>query len=208
MTMVTLEPISLRERKQVATRRSIVDAAVRLFSEKGLDGPTIADIASAAGVGKGTIYNYFASKEEIPVAYIVGLEEEIQGRLTRFAEAGAPLERILAGLLRFHFRLKRPTYRFNRVFLSQLILQADDLGEHIARMQEAINPPLLALFGRLQERGLIHRSLDLRRAVLAFKQVHFGLSCLWAMEGPPFRGALRAVDEQMAMFARWLERRP
>ncbi len=46
-------------------RRSILQAAMRAFARKGVIGTKASDIASEAGVGKGTIYEYFRSKEEI-----------------------------------------------------------------------------------------------------------------------------------------------
>lgn len=208
MTTVTKQPTGLRQRKQAATRGAIIETAVRMFAERGVDGPTIAEIAAAADIGKGTIYNYFASKEEILVAYLVDHEAQVQRRIGRFAEADGPLDRLLDEFLRFQFKLKRPTYRFNRVFLSQLILRADELAPHIERMQTVLDPPLLSLFGRWQERGLVHPGHDLARVVLLFKEVHFGVSCLWAMEGPPFRDSLRTAAVQMGLLAAWLERGP
>lgn len=44
---------------------AIVEAALELFKEKGFAAVRIADIARQAGVGKGTVYEYFSSKEEL-----------------------------------------------------------------------------------------------------------------------------------------------
>src|SRR5687767_13513833 len=46
-------------------REQLLDAAARVFLAKGLAQATVADIAEAAGVGKGTIYLYFTSKTEL-----------------------------------------------------------------------------------------------------------------------------------------------
>lgn len=43
----------------------IVGAALRVFARKGFAKATINDIAAAAGIGKGTVYEYFSNKEEI-----------------------------------------------------------------------------------------------------------------------------------------------
>ena len=43
----------------------IIGAAIREFTKKGFARTTISDIAAAAGIGKGTVYEYFANKEEI-----------------------------------------------------------------------------------------------------------------------------------------------
>ena len=46
-------------------KNRIVKAAVTVFAQKGYASATIADIASGAEIGKGTIYEYFASKEDL-----------------------------------------------------------------------------------------------------------------------------------------------
>ena len=46
-------------------KHRIVEAAVRVFAQKGYASATVADIAVTAGIGKGTIYEYFASKEDL-----------------------------------------------------------------------------------------------------------------------------------------------
>lgn len=43
----------------------IVEAAAYVFSQKGYSGAVIADIASQANIGKGTVYEYFTSKEDL-----------------------------------------------------------------------------------------------------------------------------------------------
>ncbi|MCA1832765.1 MAG: TetR/AcrR family transcriptional regulator [Actinobacteria bacterium] len=49
-------------------RAEILDAATRVFCDKGVSGATVAEIAEAAGVAKGTVYLYFGSKEHLLVA--------------------------------------------------------------------------------------------------------------------------------------------
>jgi AcrR family transcriptional regulator len=45
--------------------RAILEAAARVFAERGLRGTRMADIATRAGIGKGTVYEYFRSKEDL-----------------------------------------------------------------------------------------------------------------------------------------------
>ncbi|HEX6128999.1 MAG TPA: helix-turn-helix domain-containing protein, partial [Candidatus Limnocylindria bacterium] len=54
-----------RELKKAATRTSLVDAAARLFTERGVDGTTMDDIARAAGTSRTSVFNYFGYKEMI-----------------------------------------------------------------------------------------------------------------------------------------------
>ncbi|MBP0019341.1 MAG: TetR/AcrR family transcriptional regulator [Cyanobacteria bacterium SBLK] len=54
-------------------RQDIVEASVQVFKCKGYQGTRIIDIAKEAGIGKGTVYEYFNSKDEI----ILGVFEEL-----------------------------------------------------------------------------------------------------------------------------------
>jgi aspartate/methionine/tyrosine aminotransferase len=59
---------SLRDRKKAATRRALIDAAERLFEERGFDAVTVAEIADAANVSVKTMFVYFRSKEDLVFA--------------------------------------------------------------------------------------------------------------------------------------------
>jgi AcrR family transcriptional regulator len=62
-TPVTEAPVSLRERKKLATRRLLRRAALDLVAARGLTNVTVEDIAEAADVSPRTFFNYFPSKE-------------------------------------------------------------------------------------------------------------------------------------------------
>jgi len=55
-----MAPVSKADR-----RRQILDAAVRVFAEKGFTQCRVSDIAEEAGVAYGLVYHYFASKDEV-----------------------------------------------------------------------------------------------------------------------------------------------
>lgn len=63
----------------------IIHAAIKIFSEKGMVKAKMADIAIVAGIGKGTIYEYFRSKEEIFAAgfqmFFQGMQDDIEAAL-------------------------------------------------------------------------------------------------------------------------------
>ncbi|WP_433802624.1 TetR family transcriptional regulator [Actinomycetospora sp. CA-084318] len=65
--MTTVE-LGRRERKKLATRAALSEAAVGLSLEHGLEHVTIEQIADAADVSMRTFFNYFSSKEEAVVA--------------------------------------------------------------------------------------------------------------------------------------------
>lgn len=57
----------------------IIQSAVRVFSQKGYASATVADIAARAGIGKGTIYEYFASKEDLFFAVFEWFKTRTEG---------------------------------------------------------------------------------------------------------------------------------
>ncbi|MQA94992.1 MAG: TetR family transcriptional regulator [Streptosporangiales bacterium] len=57
--------LGLRERKKRQTRQRIVAEAVELFAEHGFDKVPVAEIARRAEVSEATVFNYFATKEDI-----------------------------------------------------------------------------------------------------------------------------------------------
>jgi AcrR family transcriptional regulator len=67
----------LRERKKVATRLALHEAALRLVAERGADRVSVDDIAERAGVSPRTFFNYFTSKDDA----LVGLDPDHPARL-------------------------------------------------------------------------------------------------------------------------------
>jgi AcrR family transcriptional regulator len=67
-------------KKQVKDKRTaITEAALKLFTERGFQGTSTAQISKGAGVATGTLFNYFPTKEEL----INSLYFEVKGRLSR-----------------------------------------------------------------------------------------------------------------------------
>lgn len=59
------EPVDRRTRKRLATRQNISNIATRLFLERGFDQVTVDEIATAADVGRMTVFNHFPRKEDM-----------------------------------------------------------------------------------------------------------------------------------------------
>ncbi len=76
-------------------RKEIAFAALDLLAEQDFHSTTISQIAQAAGVGKGTIYEYFESKEDLIRFAIVSWVEEIEEKAGKILDATTPSEQRL-----------------------------------------------------------------------------------------------------------------
>lgn len=75
------------ERRKEKTRRKIMTIAVDLFREQGFEATAMEQIADEADIAKGTLYNYFPSKEAIITAYVQqALQERHSDRITHLRE--------------------------------------------------------------------------------------------------------------------------
>jgi AcrR family transcriptional regulator len=90
------------ESHRAAVRDAILDATVAVIAERGLRAVTMADIAARAGIGRATLYKYFADAEAILRAWH---EREIAGHLGELATIaegpGEPVDRLAAVLERY-----------------------------------------------------------------------------------------------------------
>jgi AcrR family transcriptional regulator len=82
------EQLSRRERKKLETRLRLMEAALELFQDSGYDTTTVAQIAEAANVAKGTFFNYFATKDAILPALVEWRLQQLEDAL--LPENGAP----------------------------------------------------------------------------------------------------------------------
>jgi AcrR family transcriptional regulator len=81
-------------------KSQILEASIKVFADKGWNKTKISDIAEAANIGKGTIYEYFQSKDELFAAsfrYFMALAESIVAE--RISPLDDPLERLWAYIL-------------------------------------------------------------------------------------------------------------
>jgi AcrR family transcriptional regulator len=75
--------MSLRERKKEQTRQAIAEAARRLFSERGFEDVTVAEVAREADVSVGTVFNYFPTKEDLFYSPMEAFEAELVAAVAR-----------------------------------------------------------------------------------------------------------------------------
>ncbi len=75
------EKIGRREQKKLLSRKAILDAAVQEFRQRGFRDTSIANIMNRAGLGVGTFYNYFETKEEVLMCLLGRLVDEVDRTL-------------------------------------------------------------------------------------------------------------------------------
>ena len=95
---------------QTDKRDSILETTLRLIVERGLESTPMSLIASEAGVGMGTIYHYFGSKEELVNALYRELKMRVHGAMLEAYEVDAPLRHRFFCIWRnlFQFYLANP----------------------------------------------------------------------------------------------------
>ncbi|GAA3155161.1 TetR/AcrR family transcriptional regulator [Planomonospora alba] len=86
----------LRERKKRETRQRISDIATGLFTARGFDDVTVAEIARAADVSVNTVFNYFATKEDL----LLDRAPEVEELLARVFRERRPGEGVLDAVRR------------------------------------------------------------------------------------------------------------
>jgi AcrR family transcriptional regulator len=85
------------------TKENILNAALKLFAEKGYHGTSINDIAKAANISKGLAYNYFESKKQIIEAIFKQLFDEAGKFITIMDSVKDPYEKLKL-VIEFSFR--------------------------------------------------------------------------------------------------------
>jgi AcrR family transcriptional regulator len=89
-------------------RQRILAAATAVFADRDFHRVLVSEVASRAGVGKGTVYLYFPTKDALHRAAIEGSLERVTAEVLAAAEAEAPvavvLERIVLSIMRFFWR--------------------------------------------------------------------------------------------------------
>src|SRR5438270_8734118 len=97
MTLPPLTPARRSSRRKDERPAEIVSAALALFAERGFGATKLDDVARAAGIAKGTIYLYFATKEDLFRAVV---RQELLPTLERFEAAAGGHDGPTGDLLR------------------------------------------------------------------------------------------------------------
>jgi AcrR family transcriptional regulator len=93
-----------------AVKDAILDATDRLLARYGYRKMTVEDIAVEAGIGKGSIYLHFSSKEEVVLSHIDRIVDRLRERLKEIAHSDATAAERLRLML-----LTRVLFRFDSI---------------------------------------------------------------------------------------------
>jgi AcrR family transcriptional regulator len=152
-------------RQLIEVRRAqILNAAARVFAEKGFSRATTREIAEAAGVSEGTIYNYFDSKEDLLIGIMAQVgESQWQGLLDLAGEHPLGLEELQkhaaprepsGGARDFFLRLLRFRQRWareNKPMLQAVLAEIPVNPEMRERYNEQLMAPFMSQFEQYME---------------------------------------------------------
>jgi AcrR family transcriptional regulator len=156
------------ERAAVDKRRTILDAAVRVFARQGFHTCRVSDIADEAGVAYGLVYHYFSSKEQILDTLFL---ERWDVMLLAIAEADAsqpaPHDKLHA-IAGFIIDSYRHDPELMKVIIVEVTRAANTFGRtHLAKIRDAYSQ-IAAIVARAQDEGVFRREITPEFAALAF----------------------------------------
>ena len=149
------------------SRQAIVAAAERLFLERGFGSVSMDELAEAAGVARRTLYNQFASKEEIFREMLLRVAGQLEDALPPGIETQGDVENVLGLVARMILELhKRPEYLG---FLRMVVADSRQfpwIAEEFAAVMEPQAERFVRYLAHLTTMGI----LDCRNPLLAAHQ--------------------------------------
>jgi AcrR family transcriptional regulator len=168
------------EAHRQAVRDATLDATAALVAEHGLSSVTMSQIATRTGIGRATLYKYFADIEAIMAAWH---ERQIVDHLAQLADvrdrAGSASQRLEAVLQAYALM----THRHDGSDLATLLHR----GEHVARAQQQLNNFIQDLLIEGSAAG------DLRDDVAPKELASYCLHALTAASSLPSEAAIQRL---------------
>jgi AcrR family transcriptional regulator len=173
-----------RQRRATETRIRLFRTAIQLFAERGFTNVTVENITEAADVGKGTFFNYFASKD-----HVLGVLAEIQ--LSKVSEAvkQAPLcnqsmQSLLHTLARRLVEEPGKSPELARAVITSFL--SSDIVRKLLKEQISVGRAQVAKCIRIgQKNGEINPKLKSETVAIQFQQAVMGSILLWSLHGKP-----------------------
>lgn len=185
-----------------ATRRKILDCAQEQFRTAGFEQTTTRDIARAAGIATGTLFNYFPTKEAIVTALIADSQQ-------RLAVVDAAEYQTLEEALFAHVAATLRLWKPYRKYLTPVLETAlSPLAESSSSSTEqSLRTEHLATVFELSRRFKLEAALTPVTLQL-YWTLYLGVLAFWTRDSSPKQeDTLALLDESLAMFVSWLSNR-
>ena len=155
---------AVRQTLEALRKDQILDAAARVFAEKGFRAARMQEVADGAGVANGTIYNYFSSKDELLMALLGRLNEteERPAQFERMREATDP-RRALFELMQHRYEVMSENRELMRALLPEIISTRKVRGSYLRK----VVAPNLALADEAVDKLGVRNAAHLSRAMAA-----------------------------------------
>lgn len=161
------------------SRDSIITAALELFAQKGFHNTSMAQVAKAAGVSKGLIYNYFESKDELlKGVFELGLKDA--DVLFEEHQEADPRER-LRGMLEHTFRLVEQHMDYYKL-MTTLMFQPSEIASIQGYLDQAGEYKMARFAALFQEIGCADPMND----ALYFGAILDGIMMGWFVLGDAY----------------------
>ncbi|HMJ32943.1 MAG TPA: TetR family transcriptional regulator [Baekduia sp.] len=143
--------MGLRERKKEQTRRTIEDAAFRLFAERGFQATTVADIAAAADIAPRTFFGYFPSKEDVVFCDFDATFDSLAGALRERAEGVTTFDALRTWIFEMFSEGGDGALDPHQEIRQRLVRENESLASHeshlLGRVEELIRAAVAADLG-------------------------------------------------------------
>jgi len=134
------------------TKQKIIESAIDLFSKKGFNFTSIADIANSTGITKGAIYHHFENKDAIFYAVLEGVRHLWREKVLRDLLGKSNAIDRLTTLFENHACIIEEQENICLV-LSGLVMEMDNVNDEFISALEEIFSDLTLLIERIIERG-------------------------------------------------------
>ncbi|MEW5874817.1 MAG: TetR/AcrR family transcriptional regulator [Candidatus Zixiibacteriota bacterium] len=187
---------SRKERERQSRRLEIVHAARTVFARHGFNSATLEEIAERAEFGKGTLYNYFDSKDDLFTAVMDDLFHDVRAIAEEVTVNGGALEETLLDYATRLIDYYRENYPFCRLLMREwLHTEPEAVDRRVAQVQRRVRDvaaPLAQFFRRATRNGEMHRGDPDIRANLFVGLIHHYYMHVAAPNPPTSRRAVSA----------------
>jgi AcrR family transcriptional regulator len=190
---------------RIATRQRILDESQKLFAAHGFEATTTRDIAHAAGIGVGTLFNYFPAKESIAGVLISGAYHQaaqaVQAQLSRDGDESISLEEALFAHVTAVLRKLRPFRGYLTVVLDTELSPLNSDGDEGAGSFRTAH---LEVVDQIAVRHGVSESFTAVAGHL-YWTLFVGVLSFWSKDASPKQeDTLALLDQSLAMFIGWL----